>query len=353
MNKGKIKKRVVLIISAVILLAVILILCFSCKKKDTDKPEREVHTLTTDNISTGDTVTDDTGEKTSTNEADSSSSENSGTSRLTVEVGSATATTEISTKTMDAESSTDKSTRSTTESTTRTSTEKTTRTSTEYTTRVTTRSTTESTTERTTEPSTEKTTKTTTESTTERTTESTTEKTTRVTTEKTTESTSESTTEKTTQHTHNYKHAPAYDNPATCCEDGVKVYLCDCGASKTEVIKATGKHNWVWKTHTETIHHDAVTHDVPIYDDGWWEDVTVTKYHCGGCGQFFDTFEELENHLYENDLHGSWGTQPVVVDKIWHEPELLGYNTITDEPAYDEVVEVKDYEYCSYCGKKK
>ena len=118
------------------------------------------------------------------------------------------------------------------------------------------------------------------------------------------------------------------------------------------MIKATGKHNWVWKTHTETIHHDAVTHDVPIYDDGWWEDVTVTKYHCGGCGQYFDTYAEIEAHLLA-DPHGSWGTQPVVVDKIWHEPELLGYNTITDVPAYDEVVEVKDYEYCSYCGKKK
>ena len=298
MNKGKIKKRVVLIISAVILLAVILILCFSCKKKDTDKPEREVHTLTTDNISTGDTVTDDTGEKTSTNEADSSSSENSGTSRLTVEVGSATATTEISTKTMDAESSTDKSTRSTTESTTRSSTEKTTRTSTEYTTRVTTRSTTETTTE------------------------------------KPTEETTKATTESTT---------------------------------KVQITEAPQhNHNWVWKTHTETVHHDAVTHEEPIYDYDWsvpmsyvelpgqegvWgQPVEVTKIHCGVCGKFYDSMDDF---IYYDACGGSYGPQKVTVDVIPAEKIIVGYDTVVDKEAYDEVIEVKDYEYCSYCGKKK
>ena len=231
---------------------------------------------------------------------------------------------------MDAESSTDKSTRSTTESTTRSSTEKTTRTSTEYTTRVTTRSTTESTTERTT--------KTTTESTTEKTTKEGSAHTTVATTETTTEKPTEETTKATTEST-----------------------------TKVQTTEAPQhNHNWVWKTHTETVHHDAVTHEEPIYDwdydmpdscgitwNGefvWGQPVEVTKIHCGVCGKFYDSMDDF---IYYDACGGSYGPQKVTVDVIPAEKIIVGYDTVVDKEAYDEVIEVKDYEYCSYCGKKK
>jgi len=169
-------------------------------------------------------------------------------------------------------------------------------TTTEYTTEATTRSTTESTTEQTTR---------------ETTTESTTEATTRTTTrETTTESTTESTTEATTVH----------------------------------------QHKWIWKTHTETVHHDAVTHTEYIYDDGWTEYIYERKIHCGVCGKFYDNMDDF---IYYDGCGGSYGAQDVLVDTIEHEPQIIDSYEYIDKPAWDEEVVVKDYEYCSECGEKK
>lgn len=169
-------------------------------------------------------------------------------------------------------------------------------TTTEYTTEATTRSTTESTTEQTTR-----------ETTTESTTESTTEATTRATTR---ETTTESTTEATTVH----------------------------------------QHKWIWKTHTETVHHDAETHLEPYYDEGWTEYIYERKCHCSVCKKFYDSYE---TYCEQDFCLGSYSMQDVLVDTIEHEPEILGYWTIIDKPAWDEEVVVKDYEYCSECGEKK
>lgn len=169
-------------------------------------------------------------------------------------------------------------------------------TTTEYTTEATTRSTTESTTEQTTR---------------ETTTESTTEATTRTTTrETTTESTTESTTEATTVH----------------------------------------QHKWIWKTHTEQAWVDPVTHQEPVYDEGWTEYIYKEKIHCGVCGKFYDNMDDF---IYYDGCGGSFSYQDVLVDTIEHEPEILYWDTITDVPGHFEDVIVKDYEYCSECGEKK
>ena len=44
-------------------------------------------------------------------------------------------------------------------------------------------------------------------------------------------------------HVHSYKESITKE--PTCVEDGEKTYTCDCGDSYTEVIPATGKHNYV------------------------------------------------------------------------------------------------------------
>jgi len=187
---------------------------------------------------------------------------------------------------------------------------------------ITTESTTESTTEATTRATTrETTTEYTTEATTRSTTESTTEQTTR---ETTTESTTESTTEQTTRET---------TTEAT-----------------SEVTSEAHKHSWVWKTHTETIHHDAVTHTEYIYDDGWTEYIYERKCHCSVCKKFYDSYEA---YCEQDFCLGSYSMQDVLVDTIEHEPQIIDSYEYIDKPAWDEEVEVKDYEYCSECGEKK
>ena len=341
-DNGKIKRRTALFLSATIMIGTMgsLAACGKGSDKDSvrDGSERPVNTIA--EVSTGEklyvTVADDgtlidssTGRQLTSEEVEKLVEEGvveiteDGKAVITIAPGETASTVVIDVTAEDVTEGTSSTTRNTTtESTTSTTTESTTRSSTtERTSEVTTRATTEVTTESTTEVTTRSTTRestteattraTTRETTTESTTESTTEATTRATTrETTTESTTESTTEATTVH----------------------------------------QHKWIWKTHTETIHHDAVTHEEPVYDEGWTEYIYVEKYHCGVCGNFYDSWDD---YLNNDHCHGSWGTQKVLVDTIEHEPEILYYDTITDIPAWDEYIEVKDYQYCSECGAKK
>ena len=118
--------------------------------------------------------------------------------------------------------------------------------------------------------------------------------------------------------------------------------------STTEAPKCS--HNWVWATHTETKTIPAVTHDVPVYDDGWDEGVTVQKVYCSECEKTYDTSEDY--YAYDK-CHGSSGLITVIDHYIHHEPELLFYDTIVDVPAHEETITVKDYQYCSICGERK
>ena len=329
-DKGKIKRITALIISATIMIGTMgsLAGCGKGSDKDSvrDGSERPVNTIA--EVSTGEklyvTVADDgtlvdssTGRQLTSEEVKKLVEE--GVVEIT-EDGKAVITDEISTVILDTTNTTEGTTGTTTEATTRSTTREST---TERTSEVTTRATTEVTTESTTEVTTRSTTR---ESTTESTTEATTRATTR---ETTTESTTESTTEATTRAT------PRETTTESTTED---------------TTEAPHKHTWVWKTHTETIHHDAVTHEEPVYDEGWTEYIYAEKWHCGECGKFYDSWDDFSTN---DHCHGSWGTQKVLVDTIEHEPEILYYDTITDIPAWDEYIEVKDYQYCSECGERK
>ncbi len=117
----------------------------------------------------------------------------------------------------------------------------------------------------------------------------------------------------------------------------------------TEAPKSCS-HNWVWKTHTETIHHDAVTHVEEAWSDPWDEDIYVEKTKCNGCGQLYNSGAELR----ANDTCGCNYYNVQVYDHTEHHPaELIESHTVVDQEAYDEYVEVKDYQYCSKCGEKK
>lgn len=116
----------------------------------------------------------------------------------------------------------------------------------------------------------------------------------------------------------------------------------------TEAPKCS--HNWVWKTHTETVHHDAVTHEETyLIGDAWDEAVYVTKVRCFVCNTYYANV----NEYYANDsCRGSYGEEGVIDHYIHHDAEY-GTDIVVDTPAYDEYVEVKDYQYCSKCGERK
>ena len=330
-DNRKIKRITALFISATIMIGTMgsLAACGRNSDKDSvrDGNDRPVNTIA--EVSTGEklyvTVADDgtlvdssTGRQLTSEEVRKLVEE--GVVEIT-EDGKAVIKDEISTMILDTTNTTEGTTGTTTEATTRATTREST---TERTSEVTTRATTEVTTESTTEVTTRSTTR-------ESTTESTTEATTRVTTrETTTETTTESTTEATTR--------------ATTRETTTE-------STTEDTTEAPHKHTWVWKTHTETIHHDAVTHEEPIYGQGWTEYIYEYKVQCSVCLKFYDTI----NDYSENDhCHGSYSTNHrVLVDTIEHEPEIIDYDTIIDIPAWDEYIEVKDYQYCSECGAKK
>ena len=116
----------------------------------------------------------------------------------------------------------------------------------------------------------------------------------------------------------------------------------------TEAPKCS--HNWVWATHTETKTIPEVSHEEPVYNDGWDEAVTVRKIYCSECEQLY---EDNDDYFAHDKCHGSFGHMTVVDHYIHHDPELLFYDTIVDEPEHEETVTVKDYQYCSLCGEHK
>lgn len=142
---------------------------------------------------------------------------------------------------------------------------------------------------------------------------------------------------------------PATDPPASNSTEKITEKPTEAVTEKsTEAPKC--KHNWVWKTHIETKTIPAKTHDVPVYDDGWDEAVTVRKIYCSSCKNIYDDLDDY----YEHDFcFGSFGHMTVIDHYIHHEPELLFIDTIVDEPERKETVTVNDYQYCSLCGEHK
>lgn len=123
------------------------------------------------------------------------------------------------------------------------------------------------------------------------------------------------------------------------------------GSSKKDDTPAH-QHNWVAQTKTvhhdaqyKTVHHDAVTHQV------WHDAVTEEHYICNQCGA--DITSDPWGHLDAYD-HGGYHSSYVTVKQGY-------YETVTDQAAYDEQVQVRDawdetvttgYK-CSSCGATK
>lgn len=128
------------------------------------------------------------------------------------------------------------------------------------------------------------------------------------------------------------------------------------GSSKKDDTPAH-QHNWVAQTKTvhhdaqyKTVHHDAVTHQV------WHDAVTEEHYICNQCGADItsDPWGHINNSLMNGGNCGSYHSTYVTVKQGY-------YETVTDQAAYDEQVQVHDawdetvttgYK-CSSCGATK
>ena len=135
--------------------------------------------------------------------------------------------------------------------------------------------------------------------------------------------------------------APTVDPPITKNTDG---------AAEKQTETSSCSHKWVWATHLETKNIPAVTHEEPVYDDGWDEAVTVQKIYCPCCTTIY---EDLADYNDRDLCYGNFGHITVIDHYIHHEPELLFYDTITDVPEHKETITVNDYQYCSICGERK
>jgi hypothetical protein len=125
------------------------------------------------------------------------------------------------------------------------------------------------------------------------------------------------------------------------------------GQPDTQAPIVTCSHNWIWKTHIDKVHHDAVYEDYIVADE-YDEPVYENHSICNGCGLDLTaayggaTTDAGDAHIGE--CLGSYHSEDVVVGYIHHDAE---YSTRCIQAAYDEEIEVKDYQYCSICGERK
>ena len=120
--------------------------------------------------------------------------------------------------------------------------------------------------------------------------------------------------------------------------------------------KEEHKHNW--EKITAIVHHDAVTHQEQVLvRDAWTENITTTKFRCGGCMQLFDTPDALTAHQKsyifgsgDYSHTGSSTVSGVVIGTVEH-PAEYETHTVVDKKSYDETV-VTGYK-CSICGATK
>lgn len=129
------------------------------------------------------------------------------------------------------------------------------------------------------------------------------------------------------------------------------------GSAKCVVIvsnhqEPAHQHTWVDHTATKTVHHDAVYEEVTI------PAVTKWQIRCLGCGQYFDTHADLDNHAVKVQFGMESGDpqrcgscaadaeREVVITPAKTERQLV-------KDAWDETQTYVDYQYCSGCGQHK
>ena len=173
-------------------------------------------------------------------------------------------------------------------------------------------------------------------------------------TEQHTEQRTEAKTEQQTEsHTETHTEQRTEQRIEVCVEQRTEQSVESKTEQKTEAPKCT--HNWIWKTHTETIYHDAVYEEYLICE-AFDENVYETHIFCNNCGLDLTVSyggaytSEAADHMLNACGGCGYHSGRAVVGTVHHDAE---YGTKCTALAYDEDVVVKDYEYCSICGAKK
>lgn len=127
------------------------------------------------------------------------------------------------------------------------------------------------------------------------------------------------------------------------------------GTAKCRVTVSSKPHQHTWVDHTatkqvpRTVHHDAVYETVTI------PAVTKHQIQCLGCGQWFDSLDELTGHqLYDTDGacsgYDAHGVRDVVITPAHTEQKLV--KEAYDETVYDTQTYV-DYQECTGCHEHR
>ncbi|WP_293972294.1 dockerin type I repeat-containing protein [uncultured Ruminococcus sp.] len=99
--------------------------------------------------------------------------------------------------------------------------------------------------------------------------------------------------------------------------------------------KKIDKVAYIWHE-PEVVHHDAVTHEEPIYET-WWIDV------CNQCGAEFTDSQQLKQHflagIQADGSHTCWSYRTV------KKQIQTGTKTVVDIPAYDDIIKNGYWEY--------
>ena len=149
-------------------------------------------------------------------------------------------------------------------------------------------------------------------------------------------------------------NAPAPSDSTSSGKESAKQPNTASNASASSENKPQG-HTHSWVEQTTVVHHDAVTHTEPAYGTVHYPGTPKAVCICGGCGGWFDTDDEWSAHakaqmLAGNFSCGSYSTRTVYVGEPYESQEVVGYTTITDQPAYDETVTTG---YTCSCGATK
>ena len=113
----------------------------------------------------------------------------------------------------------------------------------------------------------------------------------------------------------------------------------------------TCSHKWIWTTHTETVHHDAVWKEIPKYSREWDEIIETTKVKCAKCHQLYNDDDDYDMNDY--CMASFYDVTVPTGEVIHHDSEIIGTTHELVSEEYDETITVNDYEYCSICGERK
>ena len=188
---------------------------------------------------------------------------------------------------------------------------------------------TEEITERTSEGRTEKTTQQKTENITEKATEARTERKTEAPTQQRTEAPTQQRTEAPTQ---TKTEAPTQQRTEAPTQARTEAPTCN--------------HEWVWHTHTETVHKS----EQYLVSEPWAEPVYENHSFCNGCGTDLTA-------TYGGALTDAGGSHLDACGTGYHSGNVqvgsIHHDAVYDTDEWDEYEEVNDYQYCSKCGARK